>query len=177
MSRKTQESAHNALEDPLSGSTRSTKRLLFVFSSICLLIVLTGVSPNAVSVFGLQFPGLTLSILNVGLLILLSLTLVTFVVYGVSDYFRFRHRLDVYNLSRAGDIDSAIHANPNDYDEMTRDHYEEEFRQMTGYRPFEIPHRPTKTLVLFRFILDMLLPLLFGLASLILFLVCHVKSS
>lgn len=173
---KTQASAHNALEDPLSGSTRSAKRSLIVFSCIAILIVLTGVRPDEVSVFGLKFPGLTLPILNSGILILLTLSIFTFFVYGLSDYYRFRHRLDVYDLCRAGDADEAIHTNPDSYETQTQQHHDDEFMQMTGYQPFEIPHRPTKALISVRLILDLIAPLLFGVASIGVFLFKHVLS-
>lgn len=174
MSAITQISAHNALDDPLSGSTRSTKRSLVVFSSIALLIVLTGVRPEEVSVFGLRFPGLTISILNGGLLILLGLSIFTFIVYGLSDFFRFRHRMDIYNRCRAGDADKAIHTNPDSCEAQSQQHYEDEFMQMTGYRPFEISHRPTMALTAARLTLDLILPLVFGVVCMLLFIVKHV---
>jgi hypothetical protein len=171
---KTQTSAHDALEDPLSGSTRSTKRSLVVFSSIAMLIVLTGIRPEEVSVFGLKFPGLTLPIFNGALLILLFLNICTFLVYGLSDYFRFKHRLDVYNFCRASDADEAIHTDRSSYEAQHQEHLKQEFLQMTGYRPFEIQHRPTKTLVVVRISLDLVAPFLFGVISFALYLFMHV---
>ncbi|MEM9051882.1 MAG: hypothetical protein AAGC47_07525 [Bacteroidota bacterium] len=174
MSNQTQSSAHNVLEDPLSGATRSTKRSLIVFSCIAVLVVLTGVSPDEVSVFGLKFPGLTLSILNGGILTLLALSIITFLIYGFSDFFRFRHRLDVYNHCRANDINKGVHNDPNSYEAQQQKYYEEEFIQITGYKPFEIPHRPTKILIAVRISLDLIIPFAFGLIAMALFIFKHL---
>lgn len=67
-----------------------------------------------------------------------------------------------------------MHTNPDSYDARTHQHYEDEFIQMTGYRSFEIPHSPTKTLVAVRITLDLIAPLLFGVASMLLFVFKHV---
>lgn len=174
MTGKTQASAHNALEDPLSRSTRSAKRLMLVLSCISFLIVLTGVRPDEVSVFGLKFPGLNLSVLNYGLLTLLVVSIFSFCVYGLSDFFRFRHRLDVYNRSRAHEMDWAISTDPNSYEEQTRQFYEEEFERLTGYKPYEIPHHPTKLLIYTRIGIDLLLPVALGVLSLVLFISLHI---
>ena len=177
MTAETQASAHNALEDPLSRSTRSAKRLMLVLSCIGFLIVLTGVRPDEVSVFGLKFPGLNLAVLNCGLLILLMVSIFSFCIYGLSDFFRFRHRLDVYNRWRASDIEDAMSTDPNSYKEQERQFYEEEFERNTGYKPYEIPHNPTKRLIYLRIFIDLLLPVAFGVLSLVLFIWCHVLES
>ena len=174
MNIKTQASAHNALEDPLSGATRSSKRFMLIFASIALLIVMTGVTPDEVGVFGLKFPGLTLTVLNNGLIAILALSIFTFFVYSLSDYYRFRHKLNVYDRCRAVDMDSAIHTNPTLEEAMKQKFHEEEFEQMTGYKPYEIPHRPTMSLIYTRWILDCVAPLGFAVVSVVLFLVFHV---
>ena len=170
MTTETQASAHNVLEDPLSRSTRSAKRLMLVLSCISFLIVLTGVRPDEVSVFGLKFPGLNLSVLNYSLLTLLVVSIVSFFVYGLSDFFRFWHRLDVYNRSRAHEIDRAISTDPNSDEEQKRRFWEKEFEEITGYKYFEIPHGPTKALTNARVFIDFLLPMAFGVLSLVLFI-------
>ena len=174
MSTETQTSAHDVLDDPLGGSTRSAKRLMLVFSCISLLIVFTGVSPDEVSVFGLKFPGLTLSVFNTGLLWMFGISIFSFIIYGTSDFFRHKRRLDVYNHCRANDVDSAILTDPASYEAQEQQFHEDEFTQMTGYKSFEIPHAPTKVLVFLRLSIDLYFPVIFAVFCFILFIIRHV---
>ncbi len=174
MSAQTQTSAHDLLDDPLSSSTRSAKRLMLVFSCISLLIVFTGVSPDEVSVFGLKFPSLTLSVFNKGLLWLFGISIFSFIVYGTSDFFRHRRRLDVYNRCRANDADSASLTDPASYEAQKDQFHEDQFLRMTGYRSFEIPHAPTKALVYLRLVIDLFAPIIFALFCFVFFIIEHV---
>ena len=175
MSATTQASANDILGDPLSGATRSSKRLMLVFSCISLLIVFTGVTPDEVGVFGLKFPGLTISLLNTGLLWIFAISIFSFLVYGISDLLRYRHRIDVYKQCRARDMDAKISTDPSSYEAQQTRFYEQEFEGMTGYKPFNIPHAPAKVLVYLRGFLDFGAPALFAIFCYIYFILRHVS--
>ena len=143
---------------------------MLFFSCISILIVFTGVSPEEVGVFGLRFPGLTLSILNNGLIILLAYNILSFFFYGLSDFLRFRHRLGAYASFRALELYDVMEGLSPDKEE----HFADELKSVTGYKGSEIPLHRIKALLSVRVVIDLLFPLVFGVLSLVLFICLHV---
>lgn len=148
---------------------------MYIFSSITILIVFTGVNPDKFSVFGLEFPDLNLSVLNGVLLFLLGYSIVVFFVYGLSDYFRFRHRFDVYNIFWATGAYNAMSEDPGSYNVQQRQSDQEDLESMTGHKPLEIPFRRMKAFMYIRVaIIDLIFPLVIGVVSMVLFILLHV---
>ncbi len=172
MSVTSDSSAYDLLGDPLSSVTRSTKRNLYVFTTLCILIVYTGVIPDETSVLGFKFPGLTESVINWGLFFLGSFNFISFSVHLWSDYFRYRHKRDLYDKSVANENFNAITTDPDQATE--KNHDMNEFKSMTGYTDYKIPKRLTKLLAQFKIFLDFIFPLLFGLTGLTTFAILRL---
>ena len=164
---KTQESARDALEDPFSKSTRSAKRVMLVFSCITLLIIKTGVSIDEFSVLGLKFPGLTVSNLYNGLLIILVYSILVFFASGLADCYKHRRKRDIYNINWASE--DYNQDNPNSSEAQEQSHWEEDFKRHTGYKPLKIPHPAIIGLIFCRLAIEFLIPLVFGILCLGLF--------
>lgn len=156
--------AFELLGDPLSSVTRATKKSLFVFSSLCILIGFTGVVPDEASVLGFKFPGLTQSVINLSLLALAIYSYLNFVLHLVSDFLRFRIASDRYDLSRASDMINSM-VPPDD----EQDFHEAEFRRQTGYIERHVPHWATKLITRLKLFFDFLFPLSFGFGSILYF--------
>ena len=154
------------LGDPLSSVTRATKKSLFVFSSLCILIGFTGVAPDEAIVLGFKFPGLTQSVINLSLLALAIYSYLNFVLHLVSDFLRYRIASDRYNLARASDMIGSM-VPPDD----KQDYHDSEFRRETGYIEKNVPHWATSLIIRLKLGFDFLFPLGFGLTSLIYFYV------
>lgn len=161
--------AFDLLGDPLSSVTRSTKKTLFVFASLCCLVGYTGILPDEASVFGFKFPGLTQNAIEIALLTLLLYSYVSFLIHLTSDCFRYRIAYDRYSLSRSMDISNSMF--PPDEEEEYR---ESEFRRETGYSEQNVPHRLTMTISIVKLAVDVVLPVVFGLGSAIYFCVSRL---
>jgi hypothetical protein len=156
--------AFELLGDQLSSVTRSTKKSLFIFSSLCLLIGFTGIAPEEASVLGFKFPGLTQSFIKLALLAVASYSYLSFLLYLLSDYLRFRIARDRYDLARAYDMISSM-APPDD----EREYHDTEFGRETGYIEKHVPHWVIKVIFRIKFFFDFLFPLSFGLVSIVYF--------
>ena len=142
------------LGDPLSSVTRATKKSLFVFSSLCILIGFTGVAPDEAIVLGFKFPGLTQSVINLSLLALAIYSYLNFVLHLVSDFLRYRIASDRYNLARASDMIGSM-VPPDD----KQDYHDSEFRRETGYIEKNVPHWATSLIIRLKLGFDFLFPL------------------
>ncbi len=161
--------AHDLLGDPLSPVTRSTKRSLYTFTLLMMLITYTGVVSGEASILGFNFPGLTKGLIQWGLFCLSLFSYITYFVHAGSDFFRYKHKKDIYELKIAQEIDS--HIVPDDAYLMAReDHMAEEFREMTGYTDYEMPIKTTKYLSEIKLLVDFWVPVVFGAVGLIYFL-------
>lgn len=166
MDEASKKAAFELLGDPLSSVTRATKKSLYVFSSLCILIGFTGVVPDEATVLGFKFPGLTQSVINFSLLALAFYSYLNFVLHLVSDFLRYQIASDRYNLARASDMIGSM-APPDD----GQDHYDSEFRRETGYIEKRIPHWLTTLMIRLKLAFDFIIPLVFGLASITYFYV------
>lgn len=166
MDERSKKAAFELLGDPLSSVTRATKKSLYVFSSLCMLIGFTGVVPDEATVLGFKFPGLTQSVINLSLLALATYSYLNFVLHLVSDFLRYRIASDRYNLARASDmIDSMV---PPDDEQDFRD---AEFRRETGYIEKNVPNWATSLVIRLKLGFDFMFPLSFGLISIVYFCV------
>lgn len=165
MKDSTKKAAQELLADPLSSVTRSAKKSMFVFASLCSLISYTGVVPEEATILGFKFPGLTPFLIRWVLLLLLVHSYVSFLIHLVADYLRHRILTDRYNLAVAYDVDEACSTPPN----HEKEHFETEFRDMTGYREQTVSPTVTKATNFARVALDFGFPVLFGFSSLIYF--------
>lgn len=160
MRRDLNEEAFELLADPLSSSTRTTKRYLYLFSGLCLIFSYTGVIPDSPRLLGFKLPDLSGVMLLWGLVGLTAFNLVSFLAALIPDYIRYRLTMDAFALQKARIVDDSIHTGP--YDEQERDHYEQEFCSMTGYRAYQASEKLTLGITRFRFALDFIVPLLFA---------------
>ena len=165
MNATTKKLAYEFLGDPLSSVTRATKRALFVFSVIGLLVGYTGVLPEDASVFGFKFPGLTQTFVELSLFALLVYHFIIFIIYIVSDLARFRIARDKYSQSMAIEVSDATSTPPDDEEEFNKD----EFRRDTGYVEEFVPHSLIITVGRLKLIFDFAFPLVFGLGSIVYF--------
>jgi hypothetical protein len=165
MNDSTKKAAHELLADPLSSVTRSAKKSMFVFASLCCLISFTGVVPEEASILGFKFPGLTPALIRWVLLLLLVHSYTSFLIHLVADYLRHRILTDRYNLAMAHEVDEACFTPPDD----EKEHFESIFRYMTGYRKQTTSTKVTKAASFARVALDFGFPVLFGFSSLIYF--------
>ncbi len=165
MNDSTKKAAQELLADPLSSVTRTAKKSMFVFASLCCLISYTGVVPKEATILGFNFPGLTPSLIRWVLLLLLVHSYISFLVHLVADYLRHRILNDRYNLAVAHEVDEACSTPPDDQ----REYLESEFRDMTGYRELTVSTTVTKATSFARVALDFGFPVLFGFSSIIYF--------
>ncbi len=165
MNDSTKKAARELLADPLSSVTRSAKKSMFVFASLCCLISYTGVVPEEATILGFKFPGLTPLLIRWVLLLLFVHSYVSFLIHLVADYLQHRILTDRYNLAVAYEIDEACSTPTNDEDE----YFESEFRGLTGYREQKVPPMVTKATNFARVTLDFGFPVVFGFTSLIYF--------
>lgn len=162
----TKKAAQDLLADPLSSVTRTAKKSMIVLASLCCLISYTGIMPEEAIVLGFKFPGLTTNFIRWALFWLLLYSYLTFFIYLVADYLRSRILLDRYNRALAHEVDEASSTPPDD----EQDHFEQEFRYISGYREKGVSHRSTKATHLGRVVLDFVFPVIYGIASAIYFL-------
>jgi hypothetical protein len=162
MNDSTKKAAQELLADPLSSITRTSKKSMFVFASLCCLISFTGVAPDEASILGFKFPGLTPSLIRWVLLLLLLHSYITFLIHLVPDYLRHRVLTDRYNFALALEIDAAASTPPDE----AADFHENEFRSMTGYKEQTVSPRVTKATNFAKLALDFAFPVIFGLLSL-----------
>lgn len=159
--------ANELLSESLSGSTRSDRRLVLVYSTICLLIAYTGIIPDEPSVLGFIFPGLTETIIYWGLFALALFTYVCFVTRLASDYQRYRFLKDKVEQRSASDLHDAMYTTPEEV--AYQEHDKEEFERDTGYKPFAVSDSSVKRLASFRLLLDCWVPLSYGAVALLIF--------
>lgn len=165
MKDSTKKAAQELLADPLSSVTRSAKKSMFVFASLCCLISFTGVVPEAATILGFKFPGLTPSLIRWVLLLLLVHSYISFCIHLVADRLRHRILTDRYNLAVAYEVDEACLTPPDD----EREYHESEFCNMTGYREKTVSPTVTKATSFARDALEFWFPLLFGFSSMVYF--------
>jgi hypothetical protein len=165
MNDSTKKAAQELLADPLSSVTRTAKKSMFVFASLCCLISYTGIVPEEATILGFKFPGLTPILIRWALFLLLFYSYLTFFVYLVADYLRHRILLDRYKLALAQEMDEVVSTPPDD----ERDHFQHEFRDLTGYRETTVHYGFTKATDFGRVVLDFAFPVIYGLASAIYF--------
>jgi hypothetical protein len=161
----TKKAAQELLADPLSSVTRSAKKSMFVFASLCCLISYTEVVPDEATILGFKFPGLTPLLIRWVSLLLLVHSYVTFLIHLVADYLRHRILTDRYNRAVSDEMDEACSTPPDDDEE----HFDSEFRRLTGYREQAVSPTVTKATNFARVVLDFGFPILFGFSSLIYF--------
>ncbi len=161
----TNDAAFQLLGDALSSVTRTSRRNVIVFSSLCLLAANTGVNPTNISIPFFKFENLSENFVVLSLLAFTITSFLSFIVNAWSDVLRFRHRVDKYNLTIAFEIDSALAGPPDEYEEYREYTFEEE----TGYRPFVIPHSSTTAIKYVKLFFDFVFPFLFGLGSILIY--------
>jgi hypothetical protein len=165
MKDSTKNAAQELLADPLSSVTRSAKKSMFVFASLCCLISYTGVVPEEATILGFKFPGLTPQLIRWVLLLLLVHSYISFLIHLLADYLRHRILTDRYNLAVAHEVEEACSTPPNDEDE----HSKSEFRGLTSYREQAVSPTVTKATNFAKVVLDFGFPVSFGFSSLIYF--------
>lgn len=172
MSETTNSAAYELLGDPLSAATRSAKRSMYVFATLCVLIAYTGVVPDQAKVLGFTFPGLTDNVINWALFCLVLFSFISFCAYVSSDYFRYRHMLDRYDAVIAGKLESAIYTHPDDAQEQ--EYHADNFKEITGYSGYRISEKTTKYLSLFKIFIDFYFPIAYTLSGMIYFLLTRL---
>jgi hypothetical protein len=160
MEEQRKKTAYDLMGDPLSSATRSIKKSLYVFSSLCALIGFTGVIPDEASVIGVKFPGLTQNVINFTLLTLATYNYIYFVIHAFSDFLRYRIASERYNRAHANFIQATMVP----YDDE-QDFEEREFRRETGYSEIVTPYWLLKWVVSLKFVFDFGFPLLVGIIS------------
>lgn len=160
-------SAYEALGDPLSSATRTAKKSVYVFTSLCIIAGYTGVVPHDPSILGFRFPGLTEHAIRCALVILAAFSLISFLAGLVPDILRYVHLVDSFNLKRAGEMDSAIHTDPYSADE--EEFRSQEFQRMTGYRFPRISGWLIVWARRIRFFLDTAFPIIYTTSGLVYF--------
>ncbi|WP_411825463.1 hypothetical protein [Luteolibacter sp. AS25] len=169
MSNDTQKAAYDLLSDPLSSVTRATKKTLFIFATLCCLVGYTGVIPEEASVFGFRFPGLTPSVIELALFVLLFYSFISFAVHLASDWCRSRIVSNRYSLARG--IDAVNSMSPPDDEEGF---HARQFELESGHTDKSVSHGATKSLGIIKLVLDFYFPLVFGLGSIIYFYVMRL---
>lgn len=156
--------AYEALGDPLSSATRSAKKTVYVFATLCVLVAYTGVVPQDPSIAGFRFPGLTEDVIRYALLLLTIFSLISFLSGLIPDILRYIHLVDAYKLRRAGEIDDAIHTDP--YTAHEEEFREREFESKTGYKPPKVPEWLIVWSQRLRFFLDSVFPVIYAVGGL-----------
>lgn len=167
MHSKLDRSAYEALGDPLSSATRTAKKSVYVFTSLCIIVGYTGVVPHDPSILGFRFPGLTEQAIRYGLATLAVFRLISFLAGLVPDIIRYIHLVDTFNLKRAGEMDSAIHTDP--YSAAQNEFYSQQFDSMTGYKAPRISGWLIVWARRIRFFLDTIFPIIYTISGLVYF--------
>lgn len=151
--------ASDLLIDPLSTVARGARRGILLFSSACLIVSFTGLSSSEVGLLGIKLSNVSELHLYLGLLVVLIFSLITFLLHGHSDLERYRHTLNEYHEQISIDVYHKMHGS---FADETYDYNEAEFREMTGYKPYNLNVEKVKRLSACKYFLDFLFPLIYG---------------
>ena len=158
------ETASVLLEDCLSSVARSAKRNLLLFSSLCLVVSTSKIDPTSLKVPFLNTKALAEQYIIYGLVIFLIYGFVSFLCHAAADYFKFRHKRDVYEQAVARLRDSAINTPP----DKEQQYYDEEFEEQTGYKSFYMPSDTIKLIGYTKIFIEFVFPVAYGISALIL---------
>ena len=154
--------------DSLTAETRSSRKSLILLTTLGIVMSLAGITPNKISLFGIEFPNLSASFLLWILVAFLSFMLTAFVMYAFPNYLRYRYYRDEFQRKFASeDLDSRIPPGEEEYDALTME---------TDYRPDHAPMRWGLKAARLRTLFDFALPILYGALGLVI-LVGHALQS
>jgi hypothetical protein len=159
------QAASNLLEDALSSVARSTRRNLIVLSTLCWIVSSTGINPSNFSFPFFKIENLSEIYIVYGLLGFTIFSFVSFFAHAISDFLRFKHKKDVYDLAIARQIDNEINTPP----DLEQKHVNKEFEGQTGYKSFFISYRLTSVLYFIKIVLDFIFPVIYGVISILMF--------
>ena len=167
----TEEAPPLRYDDPLRPITRKERTGLLVVSFIGLLISRAGLLPTKIETFGLEFPALDQRWLLLSCAILLAYFLLAFIIYAITDWLA--HEDEAYRVWREGDrpadeilkevIENDM-ARKGPMEELAKPIREKKLERSVALTMFSIRFAPV------RYVFDLFLPPILGLASLVLVL-------
>ena len=149
------------LSDSLSPVTRTTRNKVMLFSTLGLIVALTGVTPDEPKLFGLEFPALTEKFIIASICTGILYFTVSFIIYSSVDRSKYVYLLDKFQNAKAIDLWSTYDLQKDDYEDMQ----EREFKSITGYDLQKAPKQSSQN-ISFRSVLDFYLPWIYGSVSL-----------
>lgn len=143
--------------DMLGSVSRTARTHLLLTSTVGWFMVLTKVVPAKLSIFGLEFPNLSSTILLGTLAGIILFQLIAFCIYMIPDYLKYRHAVDAFKYSMAiDDLNSRVGPPDEEDDELSSE---------TNYRADYMPTRWGRVVAVLRTFFDFVFPVLYGVIS------------
>jgi len=108
---------------------------------------------------------------DIVVVMLLLFSLLSFAISGFRDFMRWNHYADKFHGARANHAYSEMLTPPDDYSRQEQEFHEEEYREMTGYKGWEIPKKIAGRTMWMTLLLEFRLPPVIALISLLYYIV------
>ncbi len=164
-SQETNQVATELFIDTLSFATKSAKKSLLIFATLSFIVSTSKIESGDFQIPFLRTENITKEYIVFGLFLFLIYSLINFIINASADYFKFKHKKDVYTQTLSIK-NYAENTPPNPQEEYLNQEFEDE----TGYKSYNIPPIATQIIFYSKLLIDFAIPILYGIFSLFLFI-------